>query len=610
MSGWLVAVAAARIIEAGDSALVLEIRARPSSTQRADIDAGVNARAVAIAHRVRQRAIAGVRDVVATFRSVTVFFDPLLTDVTVVAAALHADAADDTAADTAATPSESSGRTIDVPVLYGGDTGPDLAQVAAFAGCSPETVIERHAARAYRVFMLGFLPGFPYMAPVDETIAAPRRATPRLRVPAGSVGIAGLQTGIYPRDSPGGWQIIGRTAVDLFDPGNVPPALLAPGDRVRFVPTAAADIAPDLAPDSLGALKPRGQVGGRPAVRPEVRPEADTTPTAATRYATVVRPGLLTTIQDAGRWGYQDLGVPVSGPMDHVAQRLANALVGNPRNAATLEATWLGPELRMEQETQVAVAGGDLHATLDSADVPMYTPVRCRAGSVLRFGARRSGARAYVAFDGGIAVPLVLGSRATHVLSGLGGVGGRALKAGDRVPFGDAGADLAHRKAAAMHHAVSRTESLVAVAGSGLHLRARSAGGARLRVLPGPQAEHFVPSALEVLQGSRYTVSPQSDRMGYRLVGGAPVPCVTSGDMITEAAFVGGVQIPTSGAPILLMADRQTSGGYPQLAVVITADLPLAGQLGPGDWIEFEVCTRAEAIAALIELEGKLLAVG
>ena len=574
----------ARIVVAGDSALALEIGVRSASKLQADAD--VNARAIAIARAVRRRAIGGVRDVVATFRSVTVFFDPLLTDVAAVAAALNAD--------TDAAPPESSGKTIDVPVVYGGNAGPDLAQVAAFAGCSSESVIERHAARAYRVFMLGFLPGFAYMAPVDETIAVPRRATPRLRVPAGSVGIAGLQTGVYPRDAPGGWQIIGRTAVMLFDPGNTPPALLAPGDQVRFVPTAADAAAGDT-------------VSGRG--RTKTRPGSDPMSMGATRFATVLRPGLLTTIQDTGRWGYQDLGVPVSGPMDQVAQRLANALLGNARDAATLEATWLGPELRMEQETRVAVAGADLHATLDGADVPLYAPVRCRAGSVLRFGDRRSGARAYVAFDGGVAVPPVLGSRATHVLSGLGGIGGRALKAGDRVPLGDPHADPApHHVEPAVVRSGARAESLVAVAAADLQVR--PAGGARLRVLPGPQAEHFAPSALEALQSTRYTISPQSDRMGYRLSGGTSMSCATGGDMISDVAFVGGVQLPPSGDPILLMADRQTSGGYPQIAVVITADLPRAGQLGPGDWIEFEVCDRADAIAALVEMEGRLLAVG
>ena len=569
----------ARIREAGDSALVLEIGVSGPSIRQAGIDVAVNARAIAVARTVRLRMIAGVRDVISTFRSVAVFFDPLSTDVAAVAAALH-DAlggADPLHRTTQGVESScegglaapSGGRSIEVPVIYGGDAGPDLADVAAYAGCSPATVIERHASREYRVFMLGFLPGFAYMATVDETIAAPRRATPRLRVPAGSVGIAERQTGIYPRESPGGWQIIGGTALTLFDPGQTPPALFAPGDRVRFVPTAIE-----------GAT--------RPARQTQASLQADPAMPAATRYVTVLRPGLLTTVQDSGRWGYQAFGVPVSGPMDYAAHRLANAVVGNPPDAASLEATWLGPELRMEQETRVAVAGADLQATLDSADLLLHAPIRCRAGSVLRFAGRRSGARAYVAFDGGIAVPPVLGSRATHVLSGLGGIGGRAVRAGDCIPLGSAGTTSGETRA-------DWPGSLV--------------GGARLRVLPGPQAEYFAPSALETLQRTRYTVSLQSDRMGYRLTGDTPVPFGVSGEMISDAAFLGGVQVPPSGDPILLMADRQTTGGYPQLAVVITADLPLAGQLRPGDWVEFNVCGRADAIAALIELEGKLLAV-
>jgi len=572
----------ARIREAGDSALVLEVGAAQASPLAGLIDADVNARAIGIARALRQRGIRGVRDVVSTFRSVAVFFDPLSTDVAAVAAALHEE--------TDAAPSLSSGRSIEVPVIYGGDAGPDLAHVAAFAGCGPAGVIERHASQAYRVFMLGFLPGFAYMASVDETIAAPRRATPRLRVPAGSVGIAGRQTGIYPRESPGGWQIIGRTAVNLFDSCRTPPALFAPGDQVRFVPTESITV-------GAGFSRPEGE--------PKVRLNAD--PTA--RYVTVLRPGLMTTVQDSGRWGYQDLGVPVSGPMDHAAHRLANAVVGNPPDAATIEATWLGPELRMEQETRVAVGGGDLHATLDSTDVPLYTPVRCRSGSVLRFGDRRSGARAYVAFDGGIVVPPVLGSRATHMLSGLGGIDGRALKAGDRIPLGDPGADLKVRLyegGAYERGAYERGDSSRVVAAD---LQVRPTSGARLRVLPGPQADYFAPSALEALQRTRYTISPQSDRMGYRLAGGAPVPCAISGEMISDAAFMGGVQLPPSGDPILLMADRQTSGGYPQLAVVLTAELPLVLQLGPIDWVVFQVCSRADAIAALVALEGKLLAV-
>jgi len=219
-----------RIREAGDSALLLQ--AEPA------IDPAVNARVIGIAAAVRQRKIPGVRDVVSTFHSVAVCFDPLSTDVAAVTEALREASG--------AAVSHEAGKMIEVPVAYGGDSGPDLFEVSVFAGCTPEMVVERHASRTYRVFMLGFLPGFPYMGLVDETIGAPRKATPRLRVPAGSVGVAGRQTGIYPRDSPGGWQIIGRTPLVLFDPDRTPPSLLAPGDRVRFVPVISNDRGADL----------------------------------------------------------------------------------------------------------------------------------------------------------------------------------------------------------------------------------------------------------------------------------------------------------------------------------------------------------------------------
>jgi len=219
------------IREAGDSAVILQLEAGVPQ-RRNEIDAEVNSRAIRIAEGVRQRRIRGVRDVVPTFRSVAVFFDPLATDLNAIVEALE-ERSDQRQ------PQE-AGRVVEIPVVYGGDAGPDLASIADAAGLTAEAVVARHASRAYRVFMLGFLPGFPYMAPVDEAIAAPRRPTPRARVAAGSVGIAGRQTGIYPRESPGGWQIIGRTPLELFDVAKTPPALLAPGDTVRFVPVESS----------------------------------------------------------------------------------------------------------------------------------------------------------------------------------------------------------------------------------------------------------------------------------------------------------------------------------------------------------------------------------
>jgi len=544
-----------RIREAGDSALLMELDEV--------INVSVNARAIAIATAVRRAALPGVRDVVSTYRSVAVHFDPLSVGIETVRDVLErsADAA----------PVASEGKTVVIPVQYGGDMGPDLREVAAFAGVSTDEAVARHTAARYRVFMLGFLPGFAYMGTVDETIAMPRHATPRVKVPAGSVGIAGRQTGVYPRDSPGGWRLIGRTPVALFNPNRVPAALVAPGDTVRFV---RDKIRTDHLPNAAAAFR-----------RPEAGPARGG---HDPRSITILRPGLFTTVQDGGRWGHQASGVPVSGPMDRLSHRIANALVGNEPGAALLEATLSGPEIRIDSGAMLAVSGADLGARLDSEDVPLDRPVKCRPGAVLRFAERRSGARAYIALSGGITVPAVLGSRATHTYCGLGGVEGRAIAAGDRLPLGDERAASSWRPLGMPH-------------------RGAVTGGARLRVLPGPQLDAFSTEALDILQRTRFTVTPQSDRMGYRLVGGA-IARVEDREMISDVTFAGALQIPPSGDPILLMSDRQTTGGYPQLATVITADLPIAGQLAPGDWIEFEVCTRHQALSALIAQEGAILA--
>jgi len=534
-----------RISEAGDSALLLELDEV--------INVSVNAQAIAVAGAVRGAGLPGIRDVVSTYRSVAVHFDPLTLDIET----LHNTLA--RAADTP--PVIEEGKTVVIPVQYGGDMGPDLRAVAAFAGISPDEVVARHASARYRVFMLGFLPGFTYMGTVDESIAMPRHATPRLKVPTGSVGIAGRQTGVYPRESPGGWQLIGRTPVSLFNPSRVPAALVAPGDTVRFVrDKISAPIASGFSRTSV--------VSG------------------FSRTITVLRPGLFTTIQDTGRWGHQAIGVPVSGPMDRLSHRVANALVGNEPAAALLEATLAGPEIRIENAAVIAVTGADFSARLDADDIPLHRPIKCRPGAVLRFGERRSGARAYIAFAGGIVAPSMLGSRATHTYCGLGGLDGRAIAAGDRLPLGAERAPSSSRI---------------------VSIPAKNVGGAKVRVMPGPQLDFFPSEALDVLQRTRFTVTSQSDRMGYRLTG-ATIPRVEGREMISDATFTGALQVPPSGEPILLMSDRQTSGGYPQLATVITADLPAAGQLAPGDWIEFEICTRAQAMSALIAQEGAILA--
>jgi biotin-dependent carboxylase-like uncharacterized protein len=302
----------------------------------------------------------------------------------------------------------------------------------------------------------------------------------------------------------------------------------------------------------------------------------------------VIEPGLLTTIQDLGRWGFQSHGVTVCGPMDMYAHRTANTLVGNHAEAATLEITVTGPELQFEGERSVAVAGAEFEMRLDGRPVSMHQMFTVGSGSRLRFGRRIEGARAYLAVAGGIDVPLVLRSRATDLTAGIGGLEGRALKEGDRLPFG---------------RPIGRPDPrAVSERTPG---RLLSSGPTRLRVLPGPHVDRFADTGLSVLQDETYVVDPRSNRMGLRLSGGR-VAHRGGVEIISDATPMGSIQVPATGLPILLMADRQTTGGYPTVAVVISADLRLAGQLAPGDVLSFVVCSLREALAALIAQEREL----
>jgi antagonist of KipI len=299
---------------------------------------------------------------------------------------------------------------------------------------------------------------------------------------------------------------------------------------------------------------------------------------------------MLTTVQDAGRWGYQARGVPVAGPMDPASHRLAQALAGNPPDAAGLEITLLGPEIEFDDERVVAVAGAQFDLFLDGRSMPCNAPFIVSAGARLRFGRRRIGARAYLGISGGIAVPPMLGSRATHLVSGMGGHAGRALLAGDVLRLGDP-TDVYGVKPLPQEEIAPLPDR-----------------HGRVRVLPGPQAEYFAPEALEVLQSAPYAIAQNSDRMGFRLEG-PPLAHARSADIISDATPLGVLQVPASRQPILLMADRQTTGGYPKIATVIAADLAIAGQLGPSDTTSFVVCTPRDAMAALIAQERTLMSV-
>jgi KipI family sensor histidine kinase inhibitor len=567
---------------AGDSTVVVELEEQ--------IDPAVNRRAIALAESIRGAAISGVRDVVPTYCTVAVFFDPLRVDYDALVATIERKCA------LGVSNSEPTHPPVRVPVCYGGEFGPDLGDVARFAGLSEREVVELHTSTRVRVFMLGFVPGFPYMGEVDRRIAMPRLDTPRVRVPAGSVGIAGAQTGIYPTDTAGGWRVIGRTSLNPFDLARPEPCLFKAGQTVEFqaIDRAEFERVETSSPAGIRAEKelyPFSSAlveGSSPiVVRPDVRARSLPGPGALR----VISSGMLTTVQDLGRWGFQAWGVPVAGPMDPWSHRLANALAGNESGDATLEVTLLGPELEFNDERVVAIAGAEFDLTLNGRRVSSNQALLAQPGSRLRFGIRRRGARAYVAVSGGIDVAPVLGSRSTHVPSGMGGLNGRPLKDGDELPLGNARAQPAR-----LYHSVTP--------------RTLPRGGpARVRIIPGPQAARFEPNAISALQAGPYGISPRSDRMGFRLEGPRLVHA-GGADVISDATPLGSLQVPSSGQPILLMADCQTTGGYPKIATAISADLGIAGQLAPGDTVSFAVCCQRDALSALIEAERQLMALG
>ena len=303
---------------------------------------------------------------------------------------------------------------------------------------------------------------------------------------------------------------------------------------------------------------------------------------------TVLKPGLLSTFQDAGRTGNQHLGMPVCGVMDTRAHRLANLLAGNDRDHATLEITLAGPTLRFETSACFAIAGADLQATLNGNPIPVYRPLIARAGDVLAFGSATpdTGVRTYLAVHGGYALTPILNSTSTYVRGGLGGHAGRALAKGDTVGLQTA-LPTAEDALSNLAQALWQIRVYLPSALSG---RTRS----HLRLLPGVHWDEFTDASRGHLLNDEFRISTQSDRMGYRL-DGPSLAMTTPREILSEATEFGTIQVPSGGQAIVLMADRQSTGGYPKIAQVITVDLSDLAQRRPGQTVRFALIDLDEA---------------
>jgi antagonist of KipI len=315
----------------------------------------------------------------------------------------------------------------------------------------------------------------------------------------------------------------------------------------------------------------------------------------------VVKPGTWTTVQDLGRTGLQKYGISVGGAMDSWSFQLANLLVGNDPNKPALELTLKGPSLELEQSMVLAICGADMSPAIDGRPIPMNRTIGVRKGSILTFDRVTQGCRAYLAIGGGILVPKVLGGAGTYADAGIGGHEGRALRNRDRLFIGEP-----NRRVLAL---LERISTMPASVREPFYSTDWYIGNqyipvynnlSRVRIIHGREYDDFDEQSRGQFMDSPFMIQPESNRMGYRLRG-AQLRVMESSSMISEAVSFGTVQVPPQGDPIILMADRQTIGGYPRIAQVITADLPQLAQVKPGDSIRFQAVTMEEAQRLYIE---------
>lgn len=505
--------------------------------------------------------------------------------------------------------------------------GADLEDTARLADMGREALLRWHSGQDWMAAFGGFAPGFMYLTPMDRALSIPRRATPRTVVPAGSVAVAGEFSAVYPGPTPGGWQLLGRCADALWDTAKAVPALIQPGDAVRFAPVRELIALPTHAANTAPAPTDAAQADAGQAAAP-IRPDGSFC------GLHVLASSILTTVQDLGRPGFAHLGVTASGALDRAALRRANRMVGNnaapavsvahniaaadeaagqtkskgqapaeqagagQAGAAGLETVLAGLRLKAAGTQVLAVAGGPVALLLEDAagaerSVPLDAPFVLRDGETLSLlpDPGDGGFRSYVAVRGGIALASVLGSRATDALSGLGPA---ALQPGMLLPV-----------APAPHGSIVGFPEAAPPPPQGCTV---------LRYLPGPRQDWFAQHSLDSFEQQEWGVDGQSNRIGLRLEG---TPLVradaipahadrTDADPRTEPALAaelpsegmveGALQVPPSGLPVLFLADHPVTGGYPVLGVVLAEDLGKAAQLAPGARVRFSKVRFKEVI--------------
>ncbi|OAT49056.1 allophanate hydrolase 2 subunit 1/allophanate hydrolase 2 subunit 2 [Proteus hauseri ATCC 700826] len=443
-------------------------------------------------------------------------------------------------------------RSLTIPVDYQGE---DLNEVAELLGISISDVIRKHTEQTYQVAFTGFAPGFAYLISEETPLYVPRKKTPRTRIPAGSVGLAGEFSGVYPQQSPGGWQLIGTTEIKMWDLSREQPAFLLPGNEVHFVDAKKVPTTISL---------------------PEKTQDTHLSPLFSTQGLYVISAGLQTLFQDEGRIGAASMGVSASGALDKPALHAANRLVGNPPTLAVLEITQGGLTLKARQDCVMALTGADCVISLkhEAGDIERfsgYQPLDIRCGDELTIGVPIAGVRSYLAVRGGFSLPKILGS---HAFDTLAQIGPNALREGDVL------------------HLNSETElSGIIVEEQPLTELPKSGDTVTLDVILGPRADWFTADAIKTLTSQLWQVTPQSNRIGLRLLGNTPLEREQKQELSSEGTCIGAIQVPINGQPVLFLNDHPLTGGYPVIGAVAEYHLPLAGQIPVNANIRFNPIT-------------------
>lgn len=482
----------------------------------------------------------GIEEIIPAARTLLIRFQPAQTSMTLLAEQI--------ARRPLTQRSQRSGQQVTIPVHYNGE---DLPVVAELMGIDVQEAIRRHQESIWNVAFTGFAPGFAYMVSDNGGWQISRRSTPRTRIPAGSVALAGEFSGIYPQASPGGWQLIGQTDLQMWDLAREQPALLLPGAQVQFVNAAAGAKTISL-----------------PA---RTRPPAQLTTEGAT--LSVLATGLQTLWQDDGRVGKAAMGLSESGAMDKIALHAANRIVGNPVNSPCLE-TLGGFRARANGDVVISITGALCPITLQTSAgeryaVESYRPLNLAAGDEIHLGTPTRGLRSYVAVRSGFVVRQSLGSAAHDSLAQ---VGPEPLCTGDILLTG------AHQRCNAVLLDELPAKDLPATGET-----------VTLDIILGPRTDWFTEEAIVQLTAQPWLVTPQSNRIGLRLAGEQPLERSRQQELPSEGTCSGSIQVPASGQPVLFLHDHPLTGGYPVIAAVAEYHLALAGQIPPGASIRFNV---------------------